>query len=406
MKTIRLGVVFHQEILSGGGYQQSLNAALLVRELPANVAEVTFFSTLQKSIPLLASHGIKAKLMSFSFFEKIRIYLRMQITNARLLRLVENIERFSPFERILVNHQIDLVYFLSPTILAHSLERLNYITTVWDLCHRDDPEFPEVRWSRNFEARDRTYATILPRAAAIFVDSELGKKNTAWRYGLDQERIYVLPFQAAETTQREVDLNVDSNARPSEKYQLDLPYVFYPAQFWSHKNHVYLLEGLRLLEDQYGKRVGVIFSGGDKGCQNYIESYVSILGLQDRVRFAGFVSNDEIVALYRQSIALVMPSYFGPTNLPPLEAFQLGVPVLYPDKAGLREQVGDAALLMDLKNPQSMALHLKNLIEDKYLARRLIAAGYERLKFFESYDRVGVLQKVIEDFSWRRLCWE
>ena len=142
------------------------------------------------------------------------------------------------------------------------------------------------------------------------------------------------------------------------------------------------------------------------GCRAYIERFANNLGLKDRIRFIGFVSNEEIVALYRHSIALVMPSYFGPTNLPPLEAFQLGVPVLYPDKAGLREQVGDAALLMNLKNPESMAFHLKNLIEDDHLARRLIIAGYERLKFFDSYDRVGVLQKVIEDFSWRRLCWE
>jgi len=402
MKAIRLGVVFDQEIHSGGGYQQALNAALLVRELPANVAEVTFFSTLQKNIPALASHGIKAKLLSFSFFEKLRNYLRRQITTARLLGLVENIERFSPFEKILVNHQIDLVYFLSPSISARSLEMLNYITTVWDLCHRDDPEFPEVRWSRNFEARDQTYMAILPRAVAIFVDSEVGKKNTARRYGVDQERIHILPFQAAEATQREVDCSID----PSEKYKLDLPYVFYPAQFWAHKNHVYLLQGLRLLEDQYGKRVGAIFSGGDMGCRAYIERFANNLGLKDRIRFIGFVSNEEIVALYRHSIALVMPSYFGPTNLPPLEAFQLGVPVLYPDKAGLREQVGDAALLMNLKNPESMAIHLKNLIEDKHLARRLIIAGYERLKFFDSYDRVSVLQKVIEDFSWRRLCWE
>ena len=402
MKVIRLGVVFDQEIHSGGGYQQALNAALLARELPANVAEVTFFSTLHKNIPTLASHGIQAKILSFSFFEKIRNYLRRQITNAHLLRLIENVERYSPLEKILVNHQIDLVYFLSPSIWARSLEKLNYITTVWDLCHRDDPEFPEVRWSRNFEARDQTYMAILPRAAAILVDSEIGKKNTARRYGVDQERIHILPFQAAEATQREVDCSID----PSEKYQLDLPYVFYPAQFWAHKNHVYLLEGLRLLEHQYGKRVGAIFAGGDMGSRAYIERFANNLGLKDRIRFIGFVSNEEIVALYRHSIALVMPSYFGPTNLPPLEAFQLGVPVLYSDKHGLRDQVGDAALLMDLKNPQSMAIHLKNLIEDEHLAKRLIAAGYERLKFFDSYDRVGLLQKVIEDFSWRRLCWE
>jgi len=84
----------------------------------------------------------------------------------------------------------------------------------------------------------------------------------------------------------------------------------------------------------------------------------------------------------------------------------LGVPVLYSDKAGLRDQVGDAALLMDLSDPVSMADHLKNLIEDEQLRRQLITAGSEKLKYFDAYDRVGVLRKVIDDFRWRRLCWE
>jgi hypothetical protein len=61
---------------------------------------------------------------------------------------------------------------------------------------------------------------------------------------------------------------------------------------------------------------------------------------------------------------------------------------------------------MDLKNPGSMALHLKNLIENEQLREQLVAAGYVRLKHFDAYDRVGVLRKVIEDFRWRRLCWE
>jgi glycosyltransferase involved in cell wall biosynthesis len=189
------------------------------------------------------------------------------------------------------------------------------------------------------------------------------------------------------------------------KYNLDMPYVFYPAQFWAHKNHVYLLEGLRILEELYGICIGAIFSGGDQGNLAYVHSYARRLNLEDRVRFIGFVDNEEIPELYRQSVALVMPSYFGPTNLPPLEAFELGVPVLYSDKVGLRDQVGDAALLMDLKDPASLANHLKNLIDDPQLRMRLIVAGNERLKFFDSMDRIGVLTRVLEDFRWRRLTW-
>lgn len=406
MRQIRLGVIFDQQIHVGGGYQQALNAALLTRGLPKEMVVVIFFTTLQENIATLATHGIEARLINLSFIAKLRAFLRNRIVDARLLKLIQKVEQHSPLEKQLIELKIDLVYFLSPSSWAHSLEKLNYITTVWDLCHRDYPEFPEVRWYRQIEARDRNYRAILPRATAIFVDSELGKINAANRYGVDLDRIHVMPFQPAEATRSDVESHATGPLRIHEKYELSIPYVFYPAQFWAHKNHVYLLEGLHVLEERYGIRVGAIFSGGDQGNRSYIEAYVQKLDFQDRVRFAGFVTNEEIVSLYCQSIALVMPSYFGPTNLPPLESFQLGVPVLYSDKSGLRDQVGNAALLMDLQDPNSMALHLKHLIEDVKLRESLIESGRVRMLQDEALDRIGILRSVIDEFRWKRLCWE
>jgi len=407
MHAIRLGVIFDQQIHVGGGYQQALNAALLARELPEELVEVVFFTTLQENISVLALHGIAAEPLYSSCFAKIKSRFRQRITSAKLLSLIQKIDRFSsPIEQKLIDRQIDLVYFLSPSSLAQSLEILNYITTVWDLCHRDNPEFPEVRWNREFESLDHAYRKILPRATAVLVDSELATKKVARLYGVDEERIHVIPFQAAQATRRSSNPKLDGIVNISTKYNLLEPYVFYPAQFWAHKNHVYLLEGLKCLEERYGKRVGAIFSGGDKGSMVHIKSYVEALGLEDRVRFVGFVPNEEIPFLYLQSLALVMPSYFGPTNLPPLEAFRLGVPVLCSDKAGMREQVGNAALLMNLLNPGSLALHLNNLLEDESLRNRLIAAGIERSNYFEDFDRISPLCKVIQDFRWRRLTWQ
>jgi len=406
MRPIRLGVIFDQQIRAGGGYQQALNAALLTRELPKELAEVIFFTTLQENIATLAIHGIEAKTIHLSLFAKTGAYFRRRITDARLLKFFQKIEQYSPLEKQLIEQKIDLVYFLSPSSWAQNLEKLNYITTVWDLCHRDDPEFPEVRWGRQIEAREKNYWALLPRAAAIFVDSELGKKNVVHRYGIDEERVHVMPFQAAVATRESIPSDFRSSIDVREKYNLDVPYVFYPAQFWAHKNHVYLLEGLRVLEERHGIRVGAIFSGGDKGNFLHIQSCVRKMNLEDRVRFVGFVDNDVIPELYRQSVALVMPSYFGPTNLPPLEAFELGVPVLYSDKAGLRDQVGDAALLMDLNDPATLADHLKNLIDDPQLRIRLIQAGKDRLKYYDAMDRVGILKRVLEDFRWRRLTWQ
>lgn len=406
MRPIRLAVIFDQQIRVGGGYQQALNAALLTKKLPEQTVQTIFFTTIEENLATLADNGIQAELIQISFLIKARTYLRRLVIDARVLKLLKRFERYSPFERRLVQRKIDFVYFLAPSGWARDLDEINYIITVWDLCHRDDPEFPEVRWNRQFEVREKNYRELLPRAKAVIVDSEIGKKNVVHRYGIDEERVHVMPFQAAAATRESEEGDSRSSINVREKYNLDVPYVFYPAQFWAHKNHVYLLEGLCALEQRHGLRIGAIFSGGDQGNLAYVKSYVRKLNLEGRVRFAGFVDNKEVPELYRQSLALIMPSYFGPTNLPPIEAFELGVPVLYSDKDGLRDQVGDAALLMALNDPTSMADSLKNLVDNPQLRMRLIEAGKERLRYYDSMDRVGILKRVLEDFRWRRLTWE
>ena len=405
MRPIRLAVVFDQQIRAGGGYQQALNAALLTCELPSSLVETIYFTTLSENVETLSRFGIKAELVPASFYSRVSTYFRRKISNSRLLKLFKKNHPYTPIEKALIKHRIDLAYAVSPSNWPLDLEEINYITTVWDLSHRDDLEFPEVRWDRQFEMRESTYRALLPRATAIFVDSELGMKNVLYRYGIDKERVHVMPFQAAAATRDALSLEPRATIDVHAKYNLGVPYVFYPAQFWAHKNHVYLLEGLQVLDERYGIRVGAIFSGGDQGNLSYIQSCVSMMNLEDRVRFVGFVDNEEIPELYLQSVALVMPSYFGPTNLPPLEAFELGVPVLYSDKEGLRDQVGHAALLMDLNDPVSMADHLKDLLYDRQLNLRLIEAGKERLRYFDSFDRLGTLIKVLEDFRWRRNAW-
>ena len=74
----------------------------------------------------------------------------------------------------------------------------NFIYTLWDLSHRDDLEFPEMRENYVFERREERYSKILPKATAILVDSNLGKENVIRRYNVDSERVLVMPFSPAE----------------------------------------------------------------------------------------------------------------------------------------------------------------------------------------------------------------
>ena len=72
----------------------------------------------------------------------------------------------------------------------------------------------------------------------------------------------------------------------------------------------------------------------------------------------------------------------------------------------MREQVGEAALLMDLKNPSSMADHLAALISSEPLRLRLVEAGKKQLAKLNKCNRVNVLQTIIEEFRSKRVCWE
>jgi glycosyltransferase involved in cell wall biosynthesis len=406
MKITKLGVIFDHKIQSGGGYQQSLNAALIAKELNNQLVEVIFYTTIKKNIEILKTYEINAKFIELSFFSKLRVYFYRKIKNRYLFNFFRFFEKNNPRENFFIKDKIDIIYFLSPSTWPIDLERTNYITTLWDLCHQDNLEFPEVRFCREFEKREKNYRLILARALAVLVDSEFTKVNLTGRFGIQEDRVYITPFRAAVKTREKLNYKSVCQIDIKKKYNLNFPYIFYPAQFWAHKNHIYILKGLIDLKKDFEIQVGAIFSGADRGNLNFIKEFVAKEGLEDRVRFIGFVSNDEIVKLYSQSIALVMPTYFGPTNLPPVEAFEIGVPVLYSDKQGLRDQVGDAALLMDLKDSKTMATHLKNLIQNNKLRNKLIEEGKKRLKLFDSIDQVSILKTIINNFIHKRSCWK
>mgnify|MGYP000406744546 CR=1 FL=1 len=407
MQPIKLAVFFDQKLQNGGGYQQALNAAMLTKQLPMDVCTPFFFTTVANNVSVLRGYGIEAH---FLVVPKWRNFILKLRTHIRWLPAVHFIRRWvgeNIVEDYFTRHGIDLIYFTSPTSLSIDLERLNYIFPVWDICHRDNPEFPEVRDDREFERRDTLYSSTLTKAVAVLVDSEISKKNVIRCYGVNEERAHVIPFAPAISSQISEAEYKSDYIDIKFKYEIETDYVFYPAQFWSHKNHIYLLHGLKVLEENYNIRISAIFTGSNAGGNlEHVKKVAQDIGLSERIRYAGFVPNEEVPYLYKQAIALVMPTYFGPTNLPPLEAFHLGVPVLYPDKHGLREQVGNAALLMDLHNPASMAGHLANLLTDEKLRNDLVKNGKERVSLLNDKDRLKTLVNIIVDYQARRACWK
>lgn len=391
---LRIAVVFDGDLLAGGGYQQQLSTLLKLKELGKYEFVGVAFKEENKKI--VERYNFECILIKENILNKIYRYIFRQ---EWFYRFARKFRLKTKFEKILLNNNVDLVYFLSPSIFSLDLVFLNYIITVWDLCHRDFPEFPEVNFNREFENREFLYTRSLKKAVAVLVDSWLGKENVARRYGIDGNRIYVAPFSPS------INAFVNNHVDVKSKYGIDGEYIYYPAQFWAHKNHVYIIDALSILKSE-GIKITAVFSGSDKGNLAYVLNYARDKGVDKLVKYIGFAPNEEINSLYKNALALVMPTYFGPTNMPPLEAFAIGIPVIYPDLEDLRDQVGDAALLCNLKNPETLANHLIELKNSEDLRNELIAKGKKRLKELEQINVSQVLNQIFEEYSIKLKCWK
>jgi glycosyltransferase involved in cell wall biosynthesis len=300
------------------------------------------------------------------------------------------------FERALRRNRIDLVWFATP--FAQDCER-PYIFTVWDLEFLDQPWFPEVSRDGEWQRRDRHYSRYIPPATRVIVPSEAGRDQLLRHFSLSPERVLVLHHPTPGFA------DADSDAGDvGGKYGIQSPYLFYPAQYWSHKNHVTLLHALKKINEEGSERFEVVCVGSDKGAFGHVQRLVGELGLDKEVRLLNFVPNDELVWFYRNAFALTYLSFFGPENLPPLEAFALGCPVVCGDIPGAREQLGDGALFVPPSDSEAVAEAVLRLRDDE-LRRRLVDAGRERAQEFTSEAYVRGVFRFLDEFELVRKCW-
>jgi glycosyltransferase involved in cell wall biosynthesis len=335
----------------------------------------------------------KAKLTASTLAEKIRNPLKVVAPKSGRMKFIN--------ETLKVN-KIDLLWSLCPTTVSMDIP---YMMTVWDLQHRLQPYFPEVSVKGEWNSREGSYSLLLRRAALIITGTNEGKSEIERFYQVPEERVKVLPFP---TPRFAIDctLSEDDCHRILHKFQIPSRYLFYPAQFWPHKNHAGLLLALKYLKDNFKLSLPLVLTGSDKSNRSYIKKMSMELNLENQVYMLGFVTRNDLVALYKNAFALTFVSYFGPDNLPPLEAFALGCPVIASNVPGAEEQLGKAALLVDPKNPEHIALGIKNLLDNDDVRKSMIKYGIERATKWTGMDYIKAITPIFDDISKYRLCWE
>jgi glycosyltransferase involved in cell wall biosynthesis len=262
----------------------------------------------------------------------------------------------------LAKNKIDLLYYTFPKPQQFNYP---YVATQWDVGHMSMYSFPEVSMNSSYEDRQNYFRTTLEKAFCIFCESETGKAELIQYTAINKDRFFVVPLFPGNVVNIKIPL-ADQVACLQKHLISEKKYFFYPAQFWSHKNHYNLLVAFEKLHEKHPD-IKMLFSGSDKGNLEYIKTVVNDLGLQKNVVIPGFVSNEEIYSFYKNALALVMPTFLGPTNMPLLEAEALGCPVICSDLKGHREMLGENAWYVEPDNPESiyegMLHHLPSVLK-------------------------------------------
>jgi glycosyltransferase involved in cell wall biosynthesis len=404
---MKVGIFLRDYLPEDGGrytFSNEITNALLKLSTQCSHQFVVFGTNKEPPPALLLSDSIQYVYVCSTYKQTVEHKISTTIIDF-LKKLQHPLMSFSinPRQQMLVldalsSNGIDILWEPGPNCLTMDLP---YIITVWDLEHRVLPYFPEIDRECKWDLLEQHYATKLRRASFVITNTKAGKAQIEMFYQVPTERIKILPFPVP---------NFVSSAIPSTrnnifaKYNLSDKYLFYPAQFWPLKNHVNLLLAVQSLKHKYDLNFPVVFCGSDKGNKVYVSRMVAELDLSNQIKFLGFVPQEDLCSLYRNAFALTYVTFNGPGSLPPLEAFALGCPVIA--SKNLSEQLGNAALLVNPKQPEEIASAIKLLWEDHSLRQCLVERGFARASKWTCEDYVKGIFALLDEFVFIRRCWD
>lgn len=264
------------------------------------------------------------------------------------------------------------------------------IASVHDLMHRYERRFSEVSGSGRFGMREHRFRNLTEWAKLVLVDSAVGREHVLESYGTDPEKVKALPYVAPQYISQSEPADFD------QCYTLPRKFFFYPAQFWAHKNHQRLVSAVAEVS-QRCPDIHLVFTGSRRHGYEALRQHADKLGMKNFITYSGYVPDAYLVGFYRRARALVMPTFFGPTNIPPLEAFSCGCPVAISDIYGMAEQTQGAALLFDPLSVDSLAKTLEYLWCDDELCNDLRLRGIAHAARWNQGEFSEILTRIVRD---------
>lgn len=247
---------------------------------------------------------------------------------------------------LIASHSPDLVHF--PHFNVPLFFNGKFVVTIHDtLMHKqkgmDATTLPAPVYFIKRIAYHLVFKNAVIKSGKIIVPSTAVKDDLMLEYGIDREKIKII-YEG-----------VDEAIRGITKVLVEKPYFVYAGNAYPHKNLEKLINAMKLLNTNYNQRIKLVIASSRNIFTQRLQSLVQRLNAKKIVQLIGFVKDDELGGLFKNSVAFVFPSLSEGFGLPGLEAMQSGTLVLASEIPVFSEIYGTHAIYFDPMSTDSMA---------------------------------------------------
>ena len=262
------------------------------------------------------------------------------------------------------------------------------VITVHDIAYIRFPDL--LNKSRQVYKKYILYSSI-KKADVIIADSHSTRRDIVEFFNVDEKKIKV------------VHLGVESRFRPISnvedyrtKNNLPSKMILNIGTLEPRKNVVTLIKAFKKLHER-GLKDYVLVIAGEKGwLYKRIFEEIKSSGVEQSIRLLGVARDEDLPLLYNCADLFVYPSLYEGFGLPPLEAMACGVPVVTSNTSSLPEVVGNAGIMVDPHDINSLSEAMANVLKDKELKHRMSRDGLKRSKMF-TWEKT--VKKVLEVYN-------
>lgn len=222
--------------------------------------------------------------------------------------------------------------------------------------------------------------TVIRRSKKVITVSEFEKQRMVKFFGLNDDKIVAVYNGVGGHFQPVTEPKVLLEAK--NKYHLPENFLFFLGNTDPKKNTPNVLKSFALFNWHSETKYKLVMLDYEEDALMSLLREIGHPEIRKDIHLTGYVPNNELPSIISQAKIFLYPSLRESFGIPILEGMACGVPVITANTSSMPEVAGDAALLVDPKNPNEIVRSINKLLEDDTLKENLIEKGLQRAKKF------------------------